>query len=118
MNLKIKTYLNLLWRIVGANAILIIIAIMCVRINPEISMQMIIGNLMYILFTIYRVIKEDLSMKSKCFQVLIIFAIYKLVSILLLANDKSKCILATLSIIFEGIWITKYYVAVKAKRGN
>lgn len=112
MSLK-KANLNLIWRVCGANALLIIVGILTMSKNTELSMYTIAANLSLILFFSYKILKKGLTMKSECFDVLLIYVVYKVVMTFVMIDTEQKSILTTLSTIIEGLWIYKWYLFPK-----
>lgn len=112
MSLK-KANLNLIWRVCGANSLLIIVGILTMSKNVELGMYTIVANLFSILFFSHQILKKDLTMKSECFEVLIIYVVYKVVMSFVMIDTEQKSILTTLATIIEGLWIYKWYLFPK-----
>ena len=112
MSLK-KANLNLIWRVCGANALLIIVGILTMGKNIELGMYTIVANLFSILFFSYQILKKGLTMKSECFEVLLIYVVYKVVMTFVMIDTEQKSILTTLATIIEGLWIYKWYLFPK-----
>ena len=112
MSLK-KANLNLIWRVCGANSLLIIVGILTMSKNVELGMYTIVANLLSILFFSHQILKKGLTMKSECFEVLTIYVVYKVVMSFGMIDTEQKSILTTLATIIEGLWICKWYLFPK-----
>lgn len=118
MCVKIKASFDLLWRVLGSNILLIVIGVLNIINNFELAAYVVFSNTIFILFVSYQVLRKNLTMESRPWEILLIYFIYRLVGGLIIVNVDTKYIINILSMLLEALWIYKFYISEKIKRGD
>lgn len=108
-----KKNLNLIWRIVGGNVLLLILGFLLIGVNVNVAMYTIYTNFITILLLSYQIIKKDLTLESEYAKVFIIYFVAKVVMTLFMVDTEEKSILATLELLINALWIYKWYMLPK-----
>lgn len=116
MTLKYSRKLDLLWRIVGINILIILIGVLQVSKNPEMAIYVIFSNIYLVCYLGFQVVKRNLSMTSKMKEIITIYSICKLVINFVLIQNEYQCMISILCSILEGMWIVRFYMLEKIKK--
>ena len=112
MRFKVINFLNLFWRIAGCDVIILVMGALNLSTNPEIFTSIMHVNLFYVLIVSYQLIKKKSTFNSDVFEVAIIYIATRVATIFC-AKGLMDNMLLIVTMIIEGLWITKFYVLAK-----
>lgn len=105
--------LNLIWRIIGGNAILMFLGFILLKVNNENAMYLIITNLLVVLIISVRVIKNKLTDDSNMKHIVGVYVICRLVIDFSYTKSNNELILALLSTLVGAVWIIHFILPQK-----
>lgn len=115
MNLKVIRYLDLLWRILGCNILIILIAILKQDMAIDRFNYIIYDNILLMIFFTYHIFKKGFTMESNMSDILKLYIICRFALNIALIQTPMQSVLAVFLGVIEGLWITKFYMLVKGK---
>lgn len=110
--------LNLLWRIIGGNIILVLISIILLKLNKESANFLLTTNLMTIIIVSLQLMIRKKSMLSETSDILTIYVICATVVNWCNIQNGYHCLIATLCSIINSTWIVRFFMVRKVSKAE
>ena len=109
MNFNIIKYLDLIWRIIGGNILVLIVGILAK------DSYLISVNLTIIFCMILNLLSSKITMESDMGPVVTRYIIIRMLVNVTMIDSELQSILSLVNIAIEGAWIIKFYLVAKSK---
>jgi len=110
--------LNLIWRIVGGNLLILALGYMLVNGNHQSASYLVTTNLLVVGFTTFHLIRRKLTINSKIWDVITVYLLCRFSVDICFTRTGYDCMAAICSSIIAAMWIYKFYYKIKIKQNS
>jgi len=110
-----RNMLNLLWRLIGGNILLVIIGVILVKSNIANAQYIVSINMMIATIVTLHIITRKLNISSKISDILSVYMVCAAVVNFFNIENEYQSIIASLCAIVSSVWIIKFLMVKKLK---